>query len=142
MHAHVDLDVDVSFYVDVSVCANVYASAYIILSLHVLRQFHRLHFAQGRMINKTAINVVLVLKEACTGRSPCPNADDSFDGCATYFKHDLHNATCHTTSYTTCHTTCHTHSAAHVTHNMHEHTPFSRQICIAVTGTIFSRVCN
>ena len=51
VHVHVDLDVDVSFFADVSVCVNVYASVYIILSLRVLRQFHRLHFVMGQMIN-------------------------------------------------------------------------------------------
>ena len=55
VHVHVVLDVDVSFYVYVHVCVNVYASVYIIMSLYVLRQFHRLHFAKGQMIIVTAI---------------------------------------------------------------------------------------
>ena len=36
-----------------------------ILCLHVLRQFHRLHFVYGTVINVTAINVVPVLTEVC-----------------------------------------------------------------------------
>ena len=36
-----------------------------ILYLLVLRQFHRLHFVWGQVINVTAINVVPVLTEVC-----------------------------------------------------------------------------
>ena len=42
------------------------------LSLHVLRQFHRLHFVCGQMINVTATNVVPVLQDVATGHSLVP----------------------------------------------------------------------
>ena len=43
----------------------------VVMCLHVLRQFHRLHSEWGQMTNATAINAVTVLEEVCadTNRS-------------------------------------------------------------------------